>query len=122
MPLIMPVVSLLWKALVFKTGVHWLSPASNDRKERATFGTMLNVATLFVVASVGVTFMKVLGWPLAIVGSTAYLCAWFYVFARYFGLGFFRTVVLAVFVWAGQGVLWMLLKVLPFVEPGGFML
>lgn len=106
--LVLAILGFVWKAFVFKAGVEWLSPKSNDKRERATMKAMLYLVFFFSIIE-GV--LAVLG-LIPVVGVLAgglYLLTYLYIFAVYFGLGFFRTLGLAVVQFIGMAAFFWIL-------------
>lgn len=93
--LIVGILGFVWKAFVFKAGVDWLSPKSNDKRERATMKAMLYLVVFFAIIEVILSF---LGWipVVGIFAAGVYLLTYLYIFGVYFGLGFLRTIGLAI--------------------------
>jgi hypothetical protein len=97
-----PIFGIIWKALVLKYGVEWLSPDENLRKDRATFNTMVWLVLGFTAVGTLLSALGFLALPLKLGGWLLWTLAWLGVFASYFGLGIGRAVALWVFHAVGQ--------------------
>lgn len=98
--------AVIWKTLVVRHGVRWVSPTGNDRAERATwwsaFSVVLLLGTLGIVSQI---LHAIFPFALPLYWLT-FSVTFFLVFAEYYGLGIWRAAwmfpVLVIGDWAWQ--------------------
>ena len=117
--LISTIIRFLWTSGSIKVGVDWLQPHGSDDK-KIPFETAMVTSAGFLVASLLLRAM--LPWnPLFFAGGAViYFMVYFWVFAKKFELGFFKTVVFWLFQKLTNLVLLLILAVLPFGEVSVF--
>lgn len=91
--------ALLWVGAAMALAVHVVSPASNPRRHRATFGTMVMVVLLMGAFASVVRGVAYLGVPLWVAGWLAYAVVHLAVYGGWLGLGPWRSLLMAPAKW-----------------------
>jgi hypothetical protein len=89
------VLQILFKALVWRVGIEFMSASTSAKRERAGFFTLVGLHLTFVGLLKAATLLTLV-FPFAVpVLAAAYAGLWFWSLASYFGIGW-------------RGALWMI--------------
>lgn len=101
--------SLVWRAFVYRTGVQWLSPPNNVKAERATMGAALQFAVFFTVVHFVCSLIGYLPGA-GLLAWAAYAGIWLWVFASHFGLGIVRALGMGILQLIAMGIFHLVMR------------
>lgn len=108
-----PIFAILWRTMVVKLGIELLSPAGNDKRQRATVNTVAWLVVGFTVAGTLLSSLGFLALSVKLIGWLLWTVAWLGIFGGVFGLGVFRAIGLYLMMAVGQLVFRALIGHLP---------
>lgn len=89
------VLQILFKSLVWRVGIEFMSSSANERRERAGLFTLVGLHLLMAAVWKSMWLLSMVFPPALAIGGALWAAIWIWSLASYFGLGW-------------RGALWMI--------------